>query len=171
MPDTDSIDEKMLDTSRFLRDDLDEMHAFYFVDLLSHIGRLLEDNYDQRNALTRNQTRVITALLRNDGQTQTELAQCLNIHKVSAGIYVNELIEMGLVERRPHPQDGRAKCIFLTELLHQHKSGGEEIMNSIHQELRVGLSEEDYRHMLRCMRIMGTNLERLARQISPSEED
>ncbi|MDX5367116.1 MAG: MarR family transcriptional regulator, partial [Alphaproteobacteria bacterium] len=74
-----------------------------FVRTITELGVMLATIYDRRTGLTRNQTRIVIELLERDGQTQTELANALAIHKVSVGIYVGELEALGLVERRNHP--------------------------------------------------------------------
>ncbi len=142
--------------------DQDEVEAFYFIELFTDVGRLIAHNYDSRSGLSRNQTRVIIALLQSDGQTQTDLATELCIHKVSTGIYISELEEMGLVERRPHPLDGRAKCIFLTQLLHNLRGGGNKIVKELHKGICEGMSDDDYQNLLKYMRTMQANLEKMS---------
>ncbi|WOF74056.1 MarR family winged helix-turn-helix transcriptional regulator [Parvibaculaceae bacterium PLY_AMNH_Bact1] len=141
--------------------DRDELDPFYFIELFSEVGALLQHNYDSRSGLSRNQTRVIVTLLKTDGLTQTELADALGIHKVSAGIYISELEEIGLVERRPHPQDGRAKCIFLTSVLHELRSGGEDIVKEMHKGVIEGIEPEEYLQLLSYMRLMRDNLKKM----------
>ncbi len=114
--------------------------------------------YDRRTGLTRNQTRIVIELLERDGQTQTELANALSIHKVSVGIYVGELEDMGLVERRTHPTDGRAKCIYLTPLLHANKHIGQHHYERIHAAAIDGIERDDYLTMLKSLRRMRDNL-------------
>lgn len=138
-----------------------ELDPLYFIDLYAEVGKLLQDNYDSRSGLSRNQTRVIVTLLKTDGLTQTELADALGIHKVSAGIYISELDEIGLVERRPHPQDGRAKCIFLTPLLHELSAGGEQIIIDMHKGIIDGISPDEYLQLLKYMRLMRDNLQKM----------
>lgn len=130
----------------------------YFLNLISDVGTLLAKIYDRRSGLSRSQTRIITSLLQRDGQTQTDLANDLNIHKVSIGIYLNELEGMGLVERRAHPTDRRAKCIFLTPLLHAHKHLGLAHYADIHNEAIRGIGDADYMTMLDCIALMRNNL-------------
>lgn len=137
----------------------------YFLNLITEVGTLLATVYDRRSGLTRNQTRIITALLQHDGRTQTELANELQIHKVSIGIYVSELEALGLVERRSHPRDKRAKCIYLTELLHAHKHRGMAHYADIHNASIDGIREADYLAMLECLTLMRANL------LSVEEED
>ncbi len=141
--------------------DRDELDPFYFIDLFSEVGALLQHNYDSRSGLSRNQTRVIVTLLSTDGLTQTELADALGIHKVSAGIYISELEELGLVEHRPHPQDGRAKCIFLTPILHELRAGGEDIVKDMHKGIIEGIEREEYLQLLGYMRLMRDNLKKM----------
>jgi MarR family transcriptional regulator, transcriptional regulator for hemolysin len=145
--------------------------AFNFIDLFTEVGRLMAHNYDSRSGLSRVQTGVIVTLLKSDGLTQTELANALNIHKVSAGIYISELEELGLVERRAHPQDGRAKCIFLTDLLHQLRGGGESIVNDLHKRILAGIDGEDYERLLSYMHKMKFNLEEMASEIVPKPDE
>lgn len=132
-----------------------------FVRSINELGTMLATIYDRRTGLTRNQTRIVLALLDEDGQTQTELAHALSIHKVSIGLYVGELEALGLVERRTHPTDGRAKCIYLTPLLHANKHIARNHYAAIHQAAVAGIEEEDYLAMLRSMDKMRENLEAL----------
>jgi len=136
----------------------------YLLNILINVGDLLAILYDRRSALTRNQTRLISELLERDGQTQTELAHALEIHKVSIGIYISELEAMGLVERRQHPTDGRAKCIYLTPLLHASKHIGVGQYASIHHVATNGVNRNDYLTMLDCMKLMQENLMELDRK-------
>jgi len=149
--------------------DRDELDPFYFIDLFSEVGGLLQHNYDSRSGLSRNQTRVIVTLLKTDGLTQTELADALAIHKVSAGIYIAELEEIGLIERRPHPQDGRAKCIFLTPVLHELRQGGEQIIIDMHKGIIEGISPDEYLQLLNYMRLMRDNLKKMTPTPMPEQ--
>lgn len=130
----------------------------HFLRAITDVGTMLATIYDRRTGLTRNQTRIVVELLERDGQTQTELANALAIHKVSAGIYVGELEEMGLVERRNHPTDGRAKCIYLTPLLHANKHIGQHHYERIHAAAINGIDRKDYLAMLKAMERMRDNL-------------
>ncbi|MFI6492663.1 MarR family winged helix-turn-helix transcriptional regulator [Streptomyces sp. NPDC050564] len=50
-----------------------------------------------------------------DGATVTDLAAHLGVTKQAASQLVEELVRKGFVERRPHPDDARARLIVLTE--------------------------------------------------------
>lgn len=135
-----------------------------FVRTITELGVMLATIYDRRTGLTRNQTRIVIELLERDGQTQTELANALAIHKVSVGIYVSELEALGLVERRNHPTDGRAKCIWVSPLLHANKHIGRDHYAAIHGAAIDGIADRDYLTMLKCMEKMYENLKALDAQ-------
>ena len=73
-------------------------------------------NYDRRVkrlGLTRSQWWVINNLYRNDGLTQTELAETLDIERASLGRLLDRLEANGWVQREPCSRDRRAKRIRL----------------------------------------------------------
>lgn len=133
--------------------------SIVFVETLSSFGRLLVETYHKRTLLSPNQTAIITALIRKDGQTQTELAQVLHAHKVSIGIYLAELEKLTLIERRRHPSDGRAKCAYLTEILKENIHRGRNAMDDVHQIAIAGISASNYKTMMKCMKQMHSNLQ------------
>jgi DNA-binding MarR family transcriptional regulator len=55
------------------------------------------------------------ARLAPDGATVTDLAAHLGVTKQAASQLVDEIVRKGYAERRPHPEDARARLIVLTE--------------------------------------------------------
>jgi DNA-binding MarR family transcriptional regulator len=55
------------------------------------------------------------ARLAPDGATITQLAEHLDVTRQAAAQLVDELTVKGYVERRPHPDDARARLIMLTD--------------------------------------------------------
>ncbi len=85
--------------------------------VISDLHRLITTAMDKELkalGLTRSQLRVILHLSRQDGLTQVRIADDLDMGKVAVGGLLDRLEAKGLVERRPHPTDRRAICIFLT---------------------------------------------------------
>ncbi|MDE1174438.1 MAG: MarR family transcriptional regulator [Parvibaculaceae bacterium] len=137
----------------------------YFVQLITQLGDLLSTIYDRRTNLSRNQTRIIMTLYEADGQTQTELANQLHMHKVSIGIHLTELEALGLIERRSHPTDGRAKCIYLTPLVYERAESGRQRYAEIHERGAEGIPTGLYLAMIEAIGRMRDNL------IALDEED
>ncbi|MFD8227115.1 MarR family winged helix-turn-helix transcriptional regulator [Streptomyces massasporeus] len=55
------------------------------------------------------------ARLAPDGATVTDLAAHLGVTKQAASQLVDEMVRKGYAERRPHPEDARARLVVLTE--------------------------------------------------------
>ncbi|MFC3577342.1 MarR family winged helix-turn-helix transcriptional regulator [Streptomyces yaanensis] len=55
------------------------------------------------------------ARLAPHGATVTELAAHLGVTKQAASQLVDEIVRKGYAERRPHPEDARARLVVLTE--------------------------------------------------------
>lgn len=86
--------------------------------LIHDVSRLRRNAFDQLMkplAVTRSQWWVIAHLSRRDGMMQTELANLLDVGKVTIGGLIDRLETSGLVERRADPDDRRVKLIFLTK--------------------------------------------------------
>lgn len=64
--------------------------------------------------LSLTETSVMARLLRDGPATTAELARAESVRPQSMGATVAALEEMGMVERKPHPTDGRQVNIALT---------------------------------------------------------
>lgn len=138
--------------------------ALEFSGLLQEFGRLLSGEYDRRIAMGRGPSTVIALLMEKDGRTQTELADEMSIHKVSVGAHVEELVNQGLVERRPHPTDRRSKQIWLTPYFESVKFLGQGVFTMIHTRAIEGISPTDYKKAVDVLTIMRDNLRRLKQE-------
>jgi MarR family transcriptional regulator, transcriptional regulator for hemolysin len=84
---------------------------------LSDVARFMRTHIDQRareHGMTRAQWAVLTRLQRREGMTQAEMAEALEVQPITALRLLDRLCEQQLVERRPHPRDRRANCLYLT---------------------------------------------------------
>lgn len=78
------------------------------------------------------------------GSRLTELAQALGISKQAVGQLVDELSEMGMLERRPDPEDGRAKRICYTSLGRQGLFDGLAILREEEQAMARAIGQERF---------------------------
>ena len=141
------------------------------LDLESNVGFLVSDAHRlitaavdksmQPLGLTRSQLRVLMHLMRGDGVTQVDIAEHLDLGKVAVGGLIDRLEEKGLVERRNHPTDRRAKNIFLTKnvdsLLQPMQSLGESLMTS----LLTNISEQEYEQLTQLLKTIKTNCQHI----------
>ena len=85
---------------------------------LSDVARTMRTYIDQRareHGMTRAQWGVLARLERQEGMTQAEMAEALEIQPISLVRLIDRLCQHGLVERRPHPRDRRANRLYLTD--------------------------------------------------------
>lgn len=86
--------------------------------LVSDIARLIGVEYNRimkPMGLTTPQFRMIMQLQRQDGVTQSHLANILAVGKVSTSSLIDRLEQSGWIERRPDPNDRRSNLIYLTD--------------------------------------------------------
>ena len=87
-----------------LREDLSRNFGF----ILNDVARLLRTAFDRRVkslGLTRAQGWVLNHLFRNDGVTQSELADILQVEKATLGRLLDRLETKGWVRRESHADE------------------------------------------------------------------
>jgi MarR family transcriptional regulator, transcriptional regulator for hemolysin len=92
-----------------------------FAYLLVDVTRLLRKHFDRRAAplgLTRAQWRALKAISRQEGLSQTDLAELLEMETIPIGRVVDRLQQAGFVERRAEPKDRRRWSLYLTDKAH-----------------------------------------------------
>ena len=105
---------------------------------ISDVGRLLRTYADQKArhfGQTRAQWAVLLRLERLEGLKQSDLAEDLDIQPITLTRLVDRLCDNGLIERRPDPNDRRAKRLYLTPaarpLLHRISTQVEELSETV----------------------------------------
>ena len=115
--------------------------------LVYDISRLLQRTFDRRArslGLTQVQWRALVHLSRNEGINQVTLAEILGVQPITLARLIDRMERDDWVERRSHPTDRRAVCLFLTakaaplmaELLQRGRSTLEEAIRGISKEAR-----------------------------------
>ena len=106
---------------------------------IAHLIRLRIDEMLKPYDLTRLKWLAIGILSQNEGLTQTGLAERLELKTAATGKLVDRLVERGLVERRPDPDDRRAHRLYATEksfaLLTELEPLGEDIRDRVLADL------------------------------------
>lgn len=85
--------------------------------IFSDISRLARKEFDRRVRdleLTRSQWLFLYHLARQPGCSQSELAESLQMERISVSRQADRLEKAGWIERRDHREDGRAYHLHLT---------------------------------------------------------
>ena len=138
-----------------------------FAFILNDVARLLRTYADFKAAqfgITRAQWAVLVRLDRHEGLNQSELAETLDLQPITLTRLLDKLSDSGLIERRPDPEDRRAKRLFLTPaarpLLERLGVLGEETMASA----LAGVDGMSTEHMVGHLAVVKENLRRLIQQ-------
>lgn len=131
--------------------------------LLTDITRLMRHTFQQRlqksaPAFTLAQAKALVYVSRNQGVRQVELAELLEVQPITLARLLDQLVEAGVVERRPDPNDRRAYQIHLTPLAAPHLEVVERVGASIRADLLRGLDKQQASAALHALQTMRDNL-------------
>jgi DNA-binding MarR family transcriptional regulator len=104
--------------------------------------------------LSLTESSVLGRLDREGSLTAAELARAESVRPQSMGTTVAALDEMGLVERTPHPTDGRQMMISLTEKGRAVRASVREAKHGWLGQAIAGLDEEDRETLFRAGEII-----------------
>jgi DNA-binding MarR family transcriptional regulator len=90
---------------------------------------------------------AVFAQIKMEGSRLTDLARGANITPQAMGELVDELEELGYVERRPDPTDRRAKLIVLTDRGRACVAAGISTINGIEERITQILGERGHRQL------------------------
>ena len=133
--------------------------------LVHDVARLLRTVYDRRTralGLTRSQWWVLNHLYLDDGISQTELADVLDVEKPSLGRLLDRLEAKDWVERRSDPNDRRVKRVHLTPRVAPLVRELRAIAADLRGEALEGLDERDREQFLATLLLIKGNLLRMS---------
>ncbi len=142
-----------------LRENLDRNFGF----LLNDVARLLRTVYDRRVAdlgLTRAQWWVLTHLYRNEGVTQTELADTLELERPSLGRLLDRLEANGWIRREACTRDRRAKRVYLSQDVQPVMRRMRSIAAELREDALGGVDDESRERLIDTLLTMKANLMR-----------
>lgn len=112
--------------------------------IISDISRLLRKEFDRRvrgYGLTRAQWLLLYHVARQPGASQSDLAESLQLEKITISRHAARLEKSGWLERHDHTEDGRAYRLRLTQRslrMIQQLSG---IADQLREDAMDGLTE------------------------------
>jgi len=143
------------------REDLSRNFGF----ILNDVARLMRTTFDRRVrtlGFTRSQWWVLNHLFRNDGVTQSELAEILELEKPSLGRLLDRMEAKGWVRREEHASDRRAKRVYLTEDVQPAIKAMRVAAAEVRREALAGLPPERQDVFVDILLTIKANLAQLA---------
>ena len=129
--------------------------------LVNDVARLLRREFDRRvkhMGLTRAQWFVLAHLYRNDGRTQRELADELDMEPAPLGRLVDRLEESGWLRRAPSPADRRANLVYLTDKIVPLIEEMRAAADNLYKDAFKGLSPKRVEDFIEALTIAKSNL-------------
>ena len=108
----------------------------------------------QKVGLTHPQFIILTSLgyleLQQDLVTQVNLAAFSDMDVMTVSQVLKLLLKKGLVERREHPQESRAKVVFLTDIGRERMNQALPLVEAIDQTYfgQLGIQVSDFNRLL-----------------------
>lgn len=121
------------------------------INKLAHAMALEMDRRLKTTGVTLSQWFVLKQLWRQEGRSQVELQELLNLEKATVNGLVQRMTRAELVESRPDPDDRRVQRVFLTErgrALKQITPSLEEEVNALTLQ---GFSEDERAFFIRLL--------------------
>ena len=111
--------------------------------ILSDISRLARKEFDRRVrdlGVTRAQWLVLLHLARRPGCTQSELADAMQMQKITVSRHASRLLRARWIERRDHAEDRRAYHLYVARKAQPLIEKLATVAERLRQEYMVGLS-------------------------------
>jgi DNA-binding MarR family transcriptional regulator len=145
-----------------------ENSLFY---MLHDATRQLRKHFDRRATrleLTRAQWRALKATSRQEGLSQADLADYLDMEAIPVGRVIDRLEKTGFVERRSDPADRRRWRLYLTPKAHAIVDQMEDIATGLREDALRGVDRDDLDALMRVLGQIKENL--VALEAQPVEE-
>lgn len=119
-----------------------ELRLGFLIHDVSRLRRSAFDRCLKPLNVTRSQWWVLAYLSREDGMTQTQLAEELDLGKVAIGGLIDRLEKSGLVRREADASDRRVNRVFLEPKSRQLISRMRKVSHQLNQQILAGLRDE-----------------------------
>ena len=130
-------------------------HKRQLVAQLVESSRILRNYIDQRakeRGTTRAQWVVLFRLRTQEGLSQVDLAEVLELQPISLVRLLDRLVEQGLLERRHDPRDRRANRLFLTEAGRRLVDDLDSLRDAIAADVLLDIPDEAITTSLKTLR-------------------
>jgi len=135
-----------------------DMLGFLLADVSRMMRRAFNKHIEGCGSLTLAQARALIYISRHEGIRQSHLADMLEILPITLTRLIDQLVNDGLVERKPDPNDRRAHKIFITEQAPPTLKSIQEAVVSTQADALIGLDKQQSALLLSALQKMRDNL-------------
>jgi DNA-binding MarR family transcriptional regulator len=135
-----------------------ELRLGFLIHDVSRLRRSAFDRCLKPLSVTRSQWWVLAYLSREDGMTQSRLAEELDLGKVAVGGLIDRLEKAGLLRREADPSDRRVNRVFLEPKSKQLIARMRKVSHRMNQQILAGLAEQDLEVAAITLDVMKRNI-------------
>ena len=135
-----------------------ELRLGFLIHDVSRLRRSAFDRVLKPLNVTRSQWWVLAYLSREDGMTQSQLAEELDLGKVAVGGLIDRLEKSGLVRREADATDRRVNRVFLEAKSKQLVARMRKVSHKLNEQILSGLPDERLEHTATTLDAMKRNL-------------
>lgn len=106
-----------------------------------------------------------------EGSKQADIASRIGLEPMTVCTYLDRLESLGLVERRPNPDDRRSKCIYLTQSSADMLVAVRHEVDSVIGQATEGFSESDLSKFHALLALVQKNLQAAVSDKSSQEPE
>lgn len=121
--------------------------SWLFVDIHRLLGQCFEDRMTS-GGLTRAQWRILFTARRFQGETQTSLAERLDMERAPMGKALDKLEALGWIERRHDPADRRIRRVYCLNKIQRYLPEAVEVSKGLFAEALAGLQPHEVETLL-----------------------
>lgn len=119
-----------------------ELRLGFLIHDVSRLRRSAFDRCLKPLSVTRSQWWVLAYLSREDGMTQSQLAEELDLGKVAVGGLIDRLEKSGLVRREADANDRRVNRVFLEPKSKQLVTKMRKVSHRMNEQILAGLNDD-----------------------------
>lgn len=132
--------------------------------LVANISRRMRQTFARHSDdqdITLTQATLLANIQAHEGKRQVELAELMGIQPITLGRLVDQLVERGLVERRPDPKDRRAYLLFQTPAAKERVQNVASIRAQVVKHALRGVDESELQQIVGVLQRIIKNLDEL----------
>jgi DNA-binding MarR family transcriptional regulator len=135
-----------------------ELRLGFLIHDVSRLRRSAFDRCLKPLNVTRSQWWVLAYLSREDGMTQSQLAEELDLGKVAIGGLIDRLEKSGLVRREADASDRRVNRVFLEPKSKQLIAKMRKVSHRMNEQILVGLKDPELESAASTLDAMKRNI-------------
>ncbi|AKH70365.1 transcriptional regulator [Spongiibacter sp. IMCC21906] len=141
-----------------ISDEDQKLRLGFLIHDAARLRRIVIDEVFRPLRVTRSQAWALAFLSRRDGLTQSDLADDMNLGKVTLSGLIDRLEDVGMVERRSDPSDRRIKRIFITKEGRRVIKEMRQLTLDSNEKMLKGIDFDEILNTIETLRKLNRNL-------------